>query len=192
MPFFYPIAPLPANTHMPAILDPSLSFSVDAGYSLRRARHSRARRIVQLDYTNLTTLEVRVLRDFLITHRLSVTPFSWYDPVMIDTATVAATTPITLTLWHTFQTGQWIVIGNAFTPALNNFWPITRISVQSLTLNGSSALGTGTCRVHTYFPYAIGHVLEDRLESPVKLRGPESADTNYARYSMSVQIEEIF
>lgn len=192
MPFFYPNTPLPANTHMATVIDPSLRFDVDQGYSLRRARHSRPRRLVQLDYTNLTTAEIRVFRDFLQQHRLTVTPFSYLNAVMGDLATASNTTPIVLTVSHAFMTGQWVGIFSSFTASLDGFWQVTRLGPTTMSLMGSTALGTGTCRVYQYFPYAIGHFPEDTWERPVKHIGPETADTDRARFAMSVTIEEIF
>ena len=147
MPFQYPNAPLPANTHMPTVIDPALRFDVDQGYSLRRARHSRPRRLVQLDYTNLTTAEIRLLRDFLQYHRLTVTPFSYLNAITGDLATASNTTPVVLTMPHAYMTGQWIWIFFAFHASLNGLWRVTRLDPTTFALNGSTAVGTGTCRV---------------------------------------------
>jgi hypothetical protein len=177
---------------MATVLDPSLRFEVDQGYSVRRALHSRPRRLVQLDYTNLTTAQIRVFRDFLQQHRLTVTPFSYLNAVYGDAATASNTTPIVLTVSHAFMTGQWVGIFSAFHASLDGFWQVTRLGPTTFSLMGSTALGEGACRVYTYFPYAIGYFPEDTWQAPHKHIGPETADNDQARFAMQVTIEEIF
>jgi hypothetical protein len=191
---FFPSNPLPASVHGPIVLDPAHRFETDSGVSLRRSKHSRMRRLFQLDYLGLYTVEMRGIREFLDDYRLTVYPFEWIHPVAWDTVTYSATTPIVLTFpAHLYRTGQWIGIANATHPILNGYWPITRLTGAQLSVDTTASLGaTGTCTVHTYLPRAIGYFPEDRFDAPVKLIGPDSTDGSKGRWNLTVMIEELF
>ena len=188
----YPFLPVPASVHMPQYLDPSLRFESDQGVSIRRARTRRPRRIFQLDYLGLTSQEMRHIRGFLLDHRLSVTPFSFYNLNAIDTVTLDNTTPVTISNYqHPFLTGQWLILANTAGGALDGAWQVTKLSYNSLSLIGTTAVGTITGTVAPYLPTAIGHFPEDHLESATKLIGPDSTDSTRGRFSQTVFIEEI-
>jgi hypothetical protein len=174
-------------------MDPILRMSVDQGYEIRRARHSRPRRRYQLDYLGKTTAELHIVRDFLQQHRLGLTPFEWAHGTAFDTASYLSTTPVIVSFQHTFMTGQWVGISNSSpNTALNGFWPITYLSPNTFHLNGSVAGGAGSCSVVAYLPNAVGMFAEDTMEPAVKLIGPESVSFNRGKFSWAVQIEEIF
>lgn len=191
MPFVFPQTPVPSSIHPPTILDPFHMFETDQSYSIRRAKHSRPRRIFQVDYLGLTTHDMRVLRHFIQFHRLGVTPFSWTSVTSVDTALVASTTPVTLSVSHEWVTGQWVWVSDAFHPSLNGAWRVTVPGINQVTLNGSTAVGTGTCHVYTFLPLAIAHLPDGVFEAPAKLFGPVSADTTRGRFNLQIAIEEV-
>jgi hypothetical protein len=191
MPVF-PFFPVPSSTSAPAVIDPMHIFESDAGPTLRRPKHSRPQRRYQLDYLGKTTAEWRVIRDFLQTQRLGVMPFEFVHHASIENATFSPTTPVVITLQHVYLTGHWVGIYNATAqPALNNFWPITRLSSTTFSLNGSTGGFGGTCQVGLYLPRAVGVFTEEGDPSPVKLMGPESTSTTRGRFSFQVLIEEL-
>lgn len=189
----YPLTPVPSSISAPASRDPMHQFTTDSGVTLRRAKWSRPLRRYQLDYLGLTTIDWRILRDFLQVQRLGALPFEFVHTTSLDATFYDNTTPVILHMYHTYVTGQWVGIYNS-TPhvTLNNYWQITRISPIALSLNGSTAGGAGTCSVRTYLPNAVGIFAEDTDPAPVKLMGPESVTTTRGRFNASVIIEEIF
>ena len=193
----YPNTPLPSSVSAPAIIDPVLRYSADSGIEIRRIRTSRPRRRYTLDYLGKTTEEMHYLRDFLMVHRLGVTPFEFLHPTASDDVTFSNTTPVVLTInTHGLITGQWVFIGNAPTP-LNGLWTVTRINHYQLSLNGSVASGTGTggLSVVVYLPTAVAMFDQDTWNSPTKLVGPERLGTSLVRsgyFSWSVVVEEVF
>ena len=192
-PFLFPQTPAPSSVSTPTRLDPSLRFAVDQGYELRRARHSRPRRRWHLDYLGLSVTHLREFQDFLGFHRLGVVPFQFGHLTAAETATVANTTPVILTLPHAYVTGQWVGIPSATVGAgLVGLWQLTRLSLSTFSLNGSTAQGAGQCAVYPYVPYAIGYFPDDQWDAPVKLLGPDSVDYARAAFNMTIAIEEIF
>lgn len=153
--------------------------------------HSRPRRRYQLDYLGMTTENVRFVRDFLISHRLGVTMFEWIHPTAFDTVPVSNTTPVVLTYFHEYQTGQWVVVSGA-TPntSIIGVWPVQRLAANAISLTGTVAGGASTCDVRTYLPRARGFFPEGEWPGPAKLMGPESINSARGRFSFSVIVEE--
>ena len=191
---FYPFSPIPSHISVPAVIDPVLRYSVDQGYEIRRPRYSRPRRRYTLEYLGKTTTELRVIRNFLMMHRLGVTPFEWLHSTAFDNAQVTSTTPVALTfIQHPFVDGDWVYISNA-TPntSINGPHQILYFDPTAFYLLGTTAGGVGTCSVSQYLPRAVGRFAEDTMESPVKLIGPESTISSQGRFSWQVVVEEVF
>lgn len=192
----YPLTPLPSSVSAPAYREEILRFAVDSGYELRRPRTSRPRRRFQLDYLGKTTAEMRLLRDFLLAHRLGALSFQFLHPTAYDNVPVSNTTPIILTFTHGLVTGQWINISSS--PTLSGLigqWQITRVSATQLSLNGTSASGAGTVSVEVWLPNAVALFNQDTWESPAKLMGPEQLGLGSGRqgvFSWSLAVEEVF
>jgi hypothetical protein len=188
----YPFLPLPNSIQAPAVIDPMHVFESDSGVTMRRPKHSRPQRRYQLDYLGKATWEWRIIRDFFQAQRLGVLPFEFVHHTGLDDAFYDNTTPVIVHMYHTFLTGQWILIYNsAPNTSLNAGWQITRLSGIAFSLNGSNAGGAGTCQIRTYLPNAVGIFQEDTDASPVKLIGPESVSTTRGRFSFSVTVEEV-
>ncbi len=188
----YPPDPLPSSIQAPSLIDPMHMFTTDSGITLRRSMHSRPQRRYQVDYLGKTTRDWRIIRDFLQMHRLGVLPFEFAHWTALDNAFYDNTTPVVVHMYHTYVTGQWVLIYNS-TPnvSLNAGWQLTRLSGIAFSLNGSTAGGAGTCQVRAYLPQAVGVFGEEGDVSPVKLMGPESVSTTRGRFSFSVTIEEL-
>jgi hypothetical protein len=196
----YPYSPIPANTSVSTITDPPYIFESDFGYRVVRTRYPRPLRRFQLEYLGITTQEMRVLREFLIRHRLSVTPFAYNPYLVYDRALIANTTPIILTMvdsqsimqTHEFVTGQWVLLWNSTVPGLDGTGHrVTVPNANQLILDGTVAQGTGFTDVRIYLPRATGVFEDGVMPSPAKLLGPESTYTERAKFSMTVQIQEL-
>jgi len=139
------------------------------------------------------------LRDFLMFHRLGVTPFQWVHMTAYDVVPATNTTPVWLQYQHGLISGQWVNI-SAGPASLVGQWQITRVDSINLILNGSSAAGGGTVNVEVYLPNAVARFSENTWESPTKLVGTERLGGTRAEsigalpgvFSWSLQIEEIF
>jgi hypothetical protein len=191
----FPLAPVPSHVSAPAIIDPVLSYQVDAGYTVRRARTSRPRRRYTLDYLGQTTEALRIIRDFILTQRANVIPCQFWHPTAIDIATFQATTPVLLSYAHGLITGQWLGIVSG-PSSLIGFWQITRLDAATLALNGSSGAGPGgQVSVVQYLPNAIVVYAEDTAPTPATIIGPDqviSVNRRSGYYSWTVLIEEVF
>jgi hypothetical protein len=197
----YPYTPIPASTSMATVLDPPYEYLSDAGYRVARTRYPRPLRRFQLEYLGLVTEEVRVVREFLIRHRLSVTPFAYNPYVVYDRALISNTTPVVLTMTdqyggfptHEFVTGHYVLLWGATVPSLDGqAYRITRLNVNQLALDGTIASGAGITDVRLYIPRATGTFDEGVLPAAVKLLGPESTYLNRAKWNMTVTISEQF
>lgn len=190
----YPVNPPPSNVSAPAIIDPVLRYSTDAGYEVRRARVSRPRRRYTLDYLGQTTATLRLIRDFIASQRANVVPCQFYHPLAVDLATINNTTPVILTYEHGLVTGQWVGVGGGF-GGINGFWQITRLGPFDISLNGTTSSGTGQVSVIQYLPQALVVFSEDTWPVPTKLIGPDQIARGSFRsgyFSWSVTIEEVF
>jgi hypothetical protein len=188
----YPFTPVPSSIQAPSVVDPMHSFETDSGTTFRRSKHSRPQRRYQLDYLGKNTAEWRIIRDFIQAQRLGVLPFEFLHMTATDAATYSNTTPVVVTMWHAYTSGQWVSIGSSNpNTSIHGGWRITRLSSTTFSLDGSIAGGAGTCQVYTYIPQAVGVFSEEGDPSPVKLMGPESTTSNRGRFSFSVQILEL-
>ena len=166
----------------------------DGGYSVRRSLASRPRQRYTLEYLGRPTQELRYLRDFLLFHRLGVTPFSFLHPTSYDLVPATNTTPVWLQYQHGLITGNMVNISSG-PSALLGQWTVTRVDSINLILNGSVAAGLVNVNVETYLPYAVARFNENTWESPVKLVGPERLGTSGNRpgfFSWNITIEEVF
>lgn len=191
----YPFFPRPASVSAPELIDPMHRFETDQGYELRRSKHRRVRRRYRLEYLDLNTANMRLIRDFLQQQRLGVQPFEWIHVTAYDTVTYLNTTAVFCSLPHQYVTGQWVYVSNSIPhTALNGIWQLTRVSNVAFYLNGSTAGGAGSCQMNAYLPQAVARFADDTMESPATLIGPESVDYNFVRrgrFNLSVLIEEL-
>jgi hypothetical protein len=194
----YPASPVPSEVHPPEIIDPSIEFVSDYGYSIRRPRTSRPRRRWTLDYLGVNTANMRVVRDFLQEVRLGAVDFQWYHPTAIELALFQPTTPVNVLLLHGMTTGMWVGVSNTPNPNINGgVFQITRTTNASFTLNGTTAAGIeGNGNVIIYLPHATAVTQEGTLSAPSTLIGPEripiAPDVYRGIYNFSVVIEEQF
>lgn len=171
-----------------------LEYTSDGGYQTRRALASRPRQRYTLEYLGKNTQELRYLRDFLLFHRLGVTPFQYLHSTAHNTVPVTNTTPVWLQYQHGLITGSWVNIGGGI-PALVGQWQVTRVDSLNVILNGSTAAGPGNVIVSNWLPYAVARFNENTWESPAKLLGPERLSIDGQRpgyFSWSVVVEEVF
>lgn len=193
----YPLTPVPSMVSAPEILDDMLSYRVDQGYEVRRAKYSRPRRRWSLEYLGKTTDEMRQIRDFLQQHRLGALDFTWQHPTAFDTALFVPATPQSVFWRHALFTGQWIVVYSSPNPTLvGGAFQVTYIDPITVTLNGTVASGdAGVGEVGVVVPHAVGRFQEGTMASPTTLIGPEQVPYGARRsgyFSFSVQIEETF
>src|SRR5262245_32962125 len=197
---FWPSDPRPSAVSAPEIIDPTLQYIVEQGYSIRRPRWSRPRRRWTLEYLGLTTSNMRLLRDMLLRHRLGALEFSWTHPTALDVAVIQPTTPVRLLYVHGLWTGMWVGVSNSPSPGVNGgFFQVTWETSGSLFLNNSTGQGVqGNCTVVLYVP----HILvvpgqEQSMPSPATLIGPEqlaapASGLRTGYFNWSVTLEEQF
>ena len=191
----YPLTPYPSSISVATIHDPLYRFESDFGYEVRRSRYPRPLRRYQLDYLGLTTAEMRVLRDFIITLRLGLLTHQWH-PVLApyDTVAITATTPVTLTFpgTHDYQVGQYLLVWLSTVPGLDGVWRISARNAVQVLLENTVGVAGGTCEVRPYLPQCVVEMPEDTWDAPVKLIGPESLSSTRGRFSLTIFIREIF
>lgn len=198
MPGTFPTLPRPSSVSPPAIIDPTLRYSVDQGYEYRRAIHSRPRRRWTLEWLGSTVTDMRVVKDFIMLQRLGAMDFAFWHPTAFETATVAPTTPISIFYVHGLVTGQWLIISSMPTnPSLEGqAFPIQRFTSTSLTLQGTTGAGVaGNCVVQVYAPHCKAVFNEDTWEQPATIIGPDQVGGPGLRqgyYNYQLQIEELF
>lgn len=189
----FPLFPVASSVSAPTIIDPMLKFETDQRYSVRRALSSRPRRRFTVEWLGKTTYEMRTIRDFLMQCRLGASVFSWQHTMSVDLASFLSTTPVILAgYWHGLYTGQWVIVTQASIPAIEGIWQVTRIDATQIALNGSSAVGAGTCMALPYLPTAVGIFDQDEWQSPTKLIGPEGNYPRMGYFNFVLQIEEVF
>ena len=170
-----------------------LTTGTDAGYEVRRARHSRPRYRYTMEWLGKVTGDMRYIRDFLMQQRLGVFAFRWFHSTAKETGVIVhPTTPITLQFpaGHGLYNGMWLVVTNAVGVTLGGGWQIIYVDWLHVLLNGSTSQGAGTCSTQVFLPRAVARFNEGTWESPVKLIGPEQMFRGYFNYS--VIVEEIF
>lgn len=193
MPVAYPLVPLASAVSAPAVVDPVLTFSADAGYLVRRARTSRPRRRYTMEYLGLTTADLRLLRDFVVVIRGGATTFSWTHPTATEQVTIGNTTPVTATfaITHALMTGDWLWVDSASGVTVPiGAYQVTRVTSTQVTLNGTTAAGAGTMMSRMHLANAMLLLAEDTFPEPVKLIGPEAAGTG--RFNVTTVIQEVF
>jgi hypothetical protein len=191
----FPFDPLPSQVSAPAWIDPMHQYETDAGYQIRRSKHSRPRRRYLLEWFGKTTEQMRGIRDFLLTTRLGALPFSWEHPTALDFVPTQNTTPVILSYTHGLVTGSYVVVRSHPTSGINGIWQATRLNSVALALNGSLAGGVAYCNVTNYLPNAVAIIDQEAWASPTKLIGPEQLGSGTYRsgyFSWAVLIEEIF
>lgn len=188
----FPTSPVPAHTSVATIEDPVYTSRSDAGYIISRSRYPRPRRMVQVDYLGLTTLELRVLQNFVAQQRLSALPFDYYSVRNYDIGTIQSTTPIIVSYNHPYVTGQWVWVGASSVPGVDGLYPITVINAGGFALNNTIARGSGTAHIRMYFPTAVLRSDDGTLPGATKLIGPEAVQDSRGRFSWSLMVEERF
>jgi hypothetical protein len=193
----YPNNPVPSMVSGAEIIDPVWAYSVDQGYEVRRAKHSRPRHRWTLEYRGLKTQDMRQIRDFVHFARLSQLDFAWQHPTAQDLVLISPTTPVTMGGYHGLATGQWVIIYGSPNPSLNNqAWQVTRYDVLNCFLNNTTAAGiAGNANMQLYVPHMKIVAAEDTFPAPVTHRGPEQvrADVAYpGYYAYTVTLEELF
>lgn len=194
----FPFTPIPSAVSAPELIDVSLSYQVDQGYEVRRAKWSRPRRRWTLEYLGKSTDELRMIRDFLLQQRLGTLDFAWRHPTAIDPAVIDPGPPVTANWRHGLFTGMWILVGLSPVPGVNNTaWQIDRVNEVAVVLRGAVPSGIqGPGIVQTYVPHARAVMSQDdTFASPTTLIGPEQIGQGARRsgyFSFAVQIEELF
>lgn len=193
----FPILPRPSSVSAPSIIDPLHRFSVDQGYEVRRTKFSRPRRRYEVIWRGLPTRQYHELRDFVLQHRLGLTPFSWTHPTAYDTVASNNTSPVWLSYAHGLTTGQWIWVTNSQpNTTLNGIRQVVRADHLNVYLPGTVAGGAGVATVSVHFPYAVARFPDDTWEAPEKHLGPEQthwpAQTSRGYFTLALIIEEIF
>ena len=193
----FPLLPRPSSVSAPTYIDPLHTFSTDSGLEIRRAMHSRPRRRYEVIWRGLTTRLYHELRDFVLQHRLGLTPFSWFHPTAVDVVATNNTSPVWLSYAHGLITGQWIGVSNSVpNTSLNGIWQVTRADYLNVYLAGSVAGGAGTATVVNYLPTAVARFADDTWDAPEKHLGPEQtnwpAQTSQGYWTLALHIEEIF
>jgi hypothetical protein len=194
----YPSSPVPSEVHPPEIIDPSIEFVSDYGYSIRRPRTSRPRRRWTLDYLGMSTASMRVIRDFLQEVRFGAGDIQFFHPTAIELATFQPTTPVNVLLFHGMTTGMWVGVSNTPNPNINGgVFQITRTTDSSFTLNGTTGAGIqGNGNVIIYVPHATVVTQDGTFSAPSTLIGPEripiAPDVYRGIYNFQVTLEEQF
>ncbi len=137
----WPILPLPYSVSPFGVIDPAHIAQVDQGYSLRRSKYSRSRRLYQIVYLD-TADNIQILTDFIerVT-RVNALAFDWTFPYAQTITTISTGNPNILTTvnTHGLQTRQQVVVANTATH--NGTFTITRIDATSFALDGTSGGG---------------------------------------------------
>lgn len=164
----WPVTPVPYHVSAPGVLDPVLRMDTDQGYSVRRSRFSRRRRLYQVSYLG-TADEIMILLDFIEgTIRGGALSFSWIYPYGQMIASISSATPnlLTTSYRHGLQTGDQVNI--AGTVSHNGIFTVTVTGVTTATLTGTAggsaegAVGT----VAFYLPFASLQLDGDTLPPP--------------------------
>jgi hypothetical protein len=190
----WPTTPTPYSVSPFGLLDPVIRFEVDQGYSVRRSRWSRGRRLYQVTYLEpsdtllpLTDFIERVIRGGALS-------FDWTYPYPSTLFSIVNSTPnaVTMTAAHGLQTGDQVVITG--TASHNNTYTITRTGATTYTLDGTAG-GTSEGAVGSaalVLPYAA-LVLENETLAPPDFQhdfGPLQ-DTN-GLFRLALHIREEF
>lgn len=143
---------------------------------------------------------MRIIREFLESHRLGAQTFEWLSHPVYDHALVFSSTPVTLRFWHEMRTGQMVFVSNPTTALAAGAYTITRVNSTDITLNGTVASGSGRCTVQVYLPYAVGVFEQGEFPPPAKLIGPYGVDyvgvgdayATRGRWNLVAAVEEVY
>jgi phage-related protein len=150
------------------IVDPVLRFESDQGYSVRRSRYSRSRRLYQLVYWNQTD-ELLLLTDFIEREiRGGALSFAWTYPYPQLVSAITADSPnvVSTTYRHGLQTGDFVDITGA--ASHNGRYQIVRVGATQFSLTGTiggSPEGSGS-RVAVHLPYTALILDNDTMPIP--------------------------
>lgn len=174
-------------------MDVVLKFESDQGYSVRRSRHSRNRRLYSLTYWATAHNLLQVL-DFVEREiRGGALSFAWTYPYGQHIAFINNTVPnlVATTYVHGLQTGDQVAISNTATH--NSIYTVTRVNANTLHLqdtSGGSGEGPGG-RLAVHLPYASLQLENDTTPLPEPLHdyGPFIDDDSLTRISFLIREE---
>lgn len=192
----YPVIPKPNIVSAPALIDPLVRFTSDAGYEVRRSRTSRPRRQYTMTYIAKHSGELHTIVDFVQQHRNGAVDFSWIHPTAQDLVTLHDITPVWLsyTTPHGLHTGASLVIFNTEPASAleGNAYVVTRQNALQVSLNGTTAPGGGdrSAAVALYLVHTSFTFPEDVWPEPTPIIGHEQG--TLGRWSLTVTVREEF
>jgi phage-related protein len=177
-----------------SIQDPVLRFEVDQGYSVRRSRHSRSRRLYQVMYF-AATHELLIITDFIEREiRGGALSFAWTYPYPQAITAISAASPnvVTTTYVHGLQSQDHVDITGTLTH--NGRYQITRVGPTQFALNGvtgGSPEGSGGS-VAIHLPYATLLLDNDTMPAPDIMHGWNAFRDNVGLARLPLTIREEF